>query len=299
MISIIIPFYNEADNLNPLYRELKEELEKINEKYEIIFVDDGSTDEPVQKFKVHPANGGTNIKIIHHAKKLGKGQALVTGLKAAVGDIVIFMDADFQDDPADIKKFLDKINEGYDLVNGVRLKRKDNTIVKLYSNFGNRFLKSFVKSPFTDINCGFKAFKRSILDDLVIYGNNFRFLPLDAFYKGFKVGEVAVNNRSRLHGKSKFGSKKLFIGMIDTATAYFLFQFSERPLHFFGIAGGIFFSLGAIILIILAVERLFLGWLLYRRPILFLGLILVIVGVQIVMTGMLGELIVYLDKRKK
>jgi len=293
MLSIIIPFYNEKENLPLLINSLKEELKKIKIKYEIIFVDDGSND----NYDKNLFNK-KNLKLFFHHKRLGKGMALKTGINKNNGDLICFMDADLQDDPKDLKKFIDKINQGFDFVNGYRLKRQDSFLVKIYSKLAQLFLKKFLKSPYSDINCGFKMFKKEVIEDFIFYGNNFRFFPLYVYYQGFKVNEVVVNNQPRRYGKTKFGKGKLIIGIFDTLTAYFLYKFSEKPLHFFGVVGGIFFIIGFLISLYLTIERLFFNVLLYRRPILFLGVLLIIVGVQIIMTGIIGELIVYLNKKK-
>jgi len=293
MLSIIIPFYNEKENLPLLINSLKEELKKIKIKYEIIFVDDGSND----NYDKNLFNK-KNFKLFFHHKRLGKGMALKTGINKNNGDLICFMDADLQDDPKDLKKFIDKINQGFDFVNGYRLKRQDSFLVKIYSKLAQLFLKKFLKSPYSDINCGFKMFKKEVIEDFIFYGNNFRFFPLYVYYQGFKVNEVVINNQPRRYGKTKFGKGKLIIGIFDTLTAYFLYKFSEKPLHFFGVVGGIFFIIGFLISLYLTIERLFFNVLLYRRPILFLGVLLIIVGVQIIMTGIIGELIVYLNKKK-
>lgn len=294
MISIIIPFYNEKENLPILVGRLTAELNKTKEEYEIVLVDDDSTDDWQKKLQ-HP---NPNIKIAEHRKKMGKGQALKTGIDNARGDILVFMDADLQDDPKDLPKFLKKIDAGYDFVNGIRQKRHDNFLVKIYSFLAAFFLKTFLRSPFTDINCGFKAFKREVLSEFSFYGNNFRFFPLAVFYQGYKVGEIPVTNNPRRFGVSKFGPGKLIVGVFDTLTAYFLYQFSERPLHFFGTIGAVIFLAGFLLSLYLTIQRLFFGVLLITRPVLWLGLLLIIVGVQIVMTGIIGELLVYLNKKK-
>ena len=295
MISIIIPFYNEAESLPVLVKYLNEVLNKIKDSWELILVNDGSTDNPqsvIRNFKT------SNFKYISHRKRFGKGKALQTGIKNSSGEILVFMDGDLQDDPVDLSKFLEKINKGYDFVNGMRVKRQDGFLVKIYSSLAGLFLKTFLHSPFTDINCGFKVFKREVLAEVTLYGNNFRFLPLAVYYQGYKVTEVSVHNKPRKFGRSKFGSKKLIGGIFDTLTAYFVYKFAEKPLHFFGPIGGIMFLLGFAISFILAIERIFFGVLLYRRPALFLGILLIIVGIQVLMTGILGELIVYINKKK-
>ena len=293
MISIIIPFYNEKDNLSILVGLLVKQLK--NKEFEIILVDDGSTDN--FKFEIFNFYSNINFKFIKHKKRLGKGAALKTGIENSIGETIVFMDGDLQDDPSDLPRLLEKINEGYDFVNGIREKRNDNLLVKFYSKIVAWFLKTFLNSPYTDINCGYKAFKKDVLKDFIFYGNNFRFFPLAVLYNGYKVTEINVRNNKRRFGKSKFGPNKLFTGLLDTLTAYFLFKFSEKPLHFFGTIGGVLFFIGFLISFYLTIERLFFGVLLYQRPLLQLGILLIIVGIQVVMTGIIGELIVYLNKK--
>lgn len=291
MISVIIPFHNEKENLPILVDLLMEKLK--GKEYEIVLVDDGSTD----KFQILNLKSQINIKLVKHKKKLGKGQALNTGIENSKGDVIVFMDADLQDDPEDLPKFLNKIEEGYDFVNGIRKKREDSNLVKFYSKIARGFLQIFLHSPYIDINCGFKAFKRKVLKDFIFYGNNFRFFPLAVFYNGYKVEEIEVKNNPRKFGHSKFGSGKLVTGIFDTITAFFIYKFSEQPLHFFGSIGGIVFLIGFLISFYLTIERIFFGVLLVTRPILWLGILLIIIGIQIVMTGIIGELIVYLSKK--
>lgn len=301
MISIIVPFHNEEESLPILHKEIVAVMEKIGKEYEVVYVDDGSTDASFNKIQILKPKLQTNskIQIIKNIKKKGKGEALRVGVENAKGDIIVFIDADLQDDPKDLENFLKKINEGYDFVNGVRKKRHDNFFVKTYSAFASFILKQFLHSPFTDINCGFKVFKKEVLKDFYFYGNNFRFFPLAVFYQSYKVTEVIVTNNSRRFGTSKFGANKLFIGILDMIGAYFIFRFSEKPLHFFGSIGGSFFLTGFIIALYLSFERIFFNVLLYRRPALQFAILLIIVGVQILMTGIIGELIVYLNKKQK
>ncbi len=297
MISVIIPFHNEEKNLSLLSRELLSVLKKVGSPFEIVLVDDGSTDQSrVEAESIVKKN--SQMKLVTVWKQSGKGKALDEGIKASQGDVIVFMDADLQDDPQDLPKLLKKLNSGYDFVNGIRQTRKDNSLVVLYSGLANKLIRGLLKSPFSDINCPFKAMRREVLSDITLYGNNFRFLPLAIYYQGYRVTEVPVKNRARKYGKTKFGPGKLFTGLLDTLTAYFLYRFAERPLHFFGKAGSVIFLIGAAILAYLGFERIFYGELLYRRPVLFLGMLLVIVGIQVITTGILGELIVYLNKKK-
>ena len=294
MISIIIPFYNEKENIPVLLREIQLACEKENFEYEVILIDDGSSE------KVHITKAEfPHVHLLTHRKRMGKGEALRTGIKKAQGDIFVFMDGDLQDDPADLTKFMHEIKSGADLVNGIRAKRIDSALIRFYSFFANIVLHRLFHSPFTDINCGFKMFKKELLDEYPLYGNNFRFFPLSAYFRGYLVKEVVVHNRKRIHGASKFGPMKLFTGILDMTTAYFVFLFADRPLHFFGSVGGVLFTIGFLISLYLTVERLFFNVLLYQRPLLQLGIVLIIVGIQIGMTGLIGELIVYFNKNRK
>ena len=295
MISIIIPFYNEKENLPILLEKLHKVLLNIKEEAEIVLVDDGSNENQKSKIK----NQKLAIKILQHRKRLGKGRSLADGVVAASGDIIVFMDADLQDDPEELPKFIEKINQGYDLVNGWRKKRYDNFSKTFPSAIFNKLiLKSFFKSKFHDINCGYKVLRKSIFKEIILYGDNYRFLPIIAENEGFKVTEIEIKHHSRLYGKSKYGFWRLFFGFADTLTTYFVYRFSEKPLHFFAPVGGIIFIIGFVISLFLSISRIFYNVLLYRRPILQLGILLMIVGVQIIMTGIVAELIVYLDKKK-
>lgn len=296
-ISVLIPFHDEKENLAILIDGLKTELIKTGKHYEIVLIDDGSLDDYAPS--IHQYLNTDTIKIIKLNRQMGKGKALAEGIRNATGDTILFMDADLQDDPGDISFFITKIESGYDFVNGHRYTRKDNSIIKLYSLTARWFLRNYLHSPFTDINCGFKMFRKNILDNIALYGNNFRFLPLAAFYEGYRVGEIHVENRPRIHGKSKYGIQKLYVGGIDMISAYFLYKFADKPLHFFGGIGAIVFGIGGLILAWITFERLFMGALLYKRPALQYAIFLVILGIQIIMTGIIGELIVYLHNKKK
>jgi len=296
MISVIIPFYNEKQNLLILQESLKHELGRLNQHYEIVFVDDGSTDG--SKENIEKEN--KSVKLISHRKRMGKGKALNSGFKSSKGDIIFFMDADMQDDPKEIPVFLEKLSEGHDFVIGWRKERRDPISKTLPSSLFNFFLlKLLLKSKFHDINCGFKLMKRQVLESIPLYGDNYRFLPILALKEGFKATEIKVTHNPRKYGKSKYGFFRIFTGFIDTLSTYFVYRFSEKPLHFFGPVGALIFFAGFVITLYLGIGRLFFGILLYNRPILQLGILLIIVGLQVIMTGFLGDLIVYLSKKSK
>jgi glycosyltransferase involved in cell wall biosynthesis len=297
MISVIVPFHNEKENLPILIDHLHDVLKNMKTEYEILLIDDGSSDGYYSI--IEKMVDGKEVILKTMGRQMGKGRALRTGIDISKGEFIVFMDADLQDDPGDLPALYDKVKEGYDLVNGYRHNRQDSFLIKIYSSGAAAFLKTYLRSPFSDINCGFKMFKRKILKDLPLYGNNFRFFPLAAFYEGYRVSEVKVDNKPRIHGKSKYGISKLFIGVIDMISAYFLYRFAERPLHFFGAIGSVFLAMGGVILGILTYQRLFMDMLLYRRPGLQYGILLVILGIQILMTGIIGELMVYLHKKNK
>ena len=174
MLSIIVPFYNEEKNVSLLYDELRAVLSDSKYEYKILFVNDGSSDNGGREIE-HIKKNDTHVMLLTHRRRLGKGTALHTGLDNEKGEVIVFMDADLQDDPRDLPAFLQKIDEGYDFVNGIRIDRRDNFMIKTYSRIARLFLNIFLRSPFTDINCGFKAFKREVLDEVSLYGNNFRF----------------------------------------------------------------------------------------------------------------------------
>lgn len=296
MISVIIPFHNEEKNLPVLIGELERALQ--HQSYEIILVDDGSTD--ASRHEAHrAATHNKNIRLVAHRSREGKGAAIRHGFAVSKGDSIMLMDADLQDDPRDIPKFVAEAARGSEVVNGWRKYRKDSSLMTTISSVGNKLIwRILLHSKLHDVNCGFKLFKRKVLEEIPLYGDNFRFLPIIAGEKGFTVSEVVVNNRARVHGVSKYSSRKIFFGFFDTITTYFIYRFAEKPLHFFGSVGSVFFSTGFIIALYLSYERIFHGVLLYRRPALQFAILLLIIGIQIILTGIVAELIVYLHKKK-
>lgn len=295
MISVIIPFYNEEENLPLLHKKLSDVLQKEGRPYELVFIDDGSTDRSVEKLPKEDSH----VTLVQHRRKMGKGKGLVSGYNAAKGEIIVFMDADLQDDPDELPRFLAKIDEGYDLVNGWRKKRLDSPLMTIQSRIGNLLiLRTMLQSQYHDINCGFKAFKREILDEIQLYGDNFRFFPVMAEKEGFHTTEIPIKHNQRKHGVSKFGLFKGFTIFVDILTTYFLFRFSEKPLHFFGTIGGISFGVGFLVSLYLTIERLFFNQLLYQRPVLLFAILLIIIGIQVFMTGIIAELIVFFHKKR-
>jgi glycosyltransferase involved in cell wall biosynthesis len=293
MISVIGPFKNEAENLKKLVPLLKDQLDALGEAYEVLLVQNGSN-QKVDDFLTLPSD---NFKILT-LRRGDKGRALRRGLAKSTGDIVLFMDTDLEDDPRDIPLFYAKIKDGYDFVNGWRKNRRHSFTKIIPSFIGNKvILRGLLGSKFHDINCGFKMFRRECLKDVVLYGDNFRFLPFFVEKLAFKTTEVAVRHRNREHGKSSYGFLNRITVFADILTAYFIYKFAQKPLHFFAGIGMVPFVIGVSIVFWLAVERIFYNILLKDRPLLFGGILLVLVGLQIIMTGIIAEFMLYLSKK--
>ena len=217
-LSIIIPAYNEEDNILPLYKEILKNIPK-KYSYEIIFIDDGSTDSTLKNIK---AIKDKNIKSISFRKNFGKAEGLNTGFKEATGDIIITMDADLQDNPKEIPNFIKKINEGYDLVSGWKYNRLDPLGKRVPSKLFNKLTRILTRVNLHDFNCGFKAYKKEVAKSLKLYGEMHRYIPAMASWQGFKVGEIKVDHRERVHGVSKYGWERLIKGLLDLCTITFL-----------------------------------------------------------------------------
>jgi len=293
MISVIIPFKDEAESLPVLVKLLQKNLEKLNTDYEVLLVSNGSTDD-WEKRLTFPNDKFKKFSL----RRADKGRALRRGIARSSGDIVAFMDADLEDDPADLPKFYEKIQEGADFVNGWRKNRNHSWDRNLPSYIGNvLIIRSFLRTGFHDVNCGFKMFRRECLQDVVLYGDNFRFLPLVVEKFGFRTAEVVVTHKNRLYGKSKYGFFNRLTVFADILTAYFIFRFSQKPLHFFAAIGMLPFVIGSALIFILGFERIFYGVELHDRPIVWAAILLIIVGLQIIMTGVIAELMVFLFKK--
>lgn len=291
-ISIVVPLLNEEDSIKPLYQEIRNVTRTITPDYELIFVDDGSTDKSLERIKEVERND-KKVKHISFRKNFGKSAALQAGFKYATGDAVITMDADLQDDPAEIPNLLQKLDEGFDLVSGWKKVRHDPFIKKYSSRFFNRTTRLFSKIKIHDFNCGLKAYKKDVIKNLKIYGELHRYIPVLAGWQGFKITEVVVKHHARKYGKTKFGISRFFKGPLDLMTVIFTTRYIKRPMHLFGTLGFVFFLVGILINIYLTYEKLFVGRGLSNRPILFLGILLVIVGAQFFAVGLLGEIIVH------
>lgn len=294
-LSFVIPFMNEQDTL----RELADRIDQAatsclapGQSYELIFVDDGSTDGSVRVVE-ELLKERSNVQFLELQGNFGKSAALAAGFAVASGDIVFTLDADLQDDPKEIPRFLQKLDEGYDLVSGYKEKRHDPITKVLPSRVFNGMVRRLTGIKLHDVNCGFKAYRAVVLKNLRLYGEMHRFVPVLAHWKRFKIAEIVVEHHARKFGYSKFGGGRFFRGLMDLLTVFFLLKYERRPAHFFGGVGAIILLGGIGICGYLTLLKL-LGNDIGHRPLLMLGVLLVVVGVQVLATGLIAELIVHL-----
>lgn len=295
-VSIIIPARNEEVSIPLLYSGIIDNISKITNKFEIIFVDDGSIDKTLDVLK-NLQSKDNKLKIISLRGGFGKSIALKTGFENSSGDIVITMDADLQDNPKDIKKLIDKLNEGYDMVSGWKKIRHDPISKTFPSKVGNTLTRLLTGIKIHDLNCGFKAYRKCVLKHIKLYGELYKYIPVLAEKQNFKVGEVIITHQSRKYGKSKFGWERNIKGFLDMLTIVFLTGYLKRPAHFFGTWGLLFLTSGFGIGLYISFLRFTTGSVQYRYPLLFLGMLLMIIGVQLISTGLLAEMMVHSSKQ--
>ena len=289
-ISIIIPILNERDNLRELHAQLTKVLTQVGRSYEIIFVDDGSVDGSQKICQEFTASDAHTI-LIELRRRFGKATALQTGFQASRGEIIITMDGDLQDDAKEIPAFLEALDDDLDLVSGWKRDRQDPLSKTLPSRFFNFVTAQMSGVPLRDFNCGFKAYRRQVVEHLDLYGELYRYIPVLAHAKGFRVGEIPVEHRPRIHGKSKYSFERFLRGAFDLVTVLFLSTFQRRPLHLFGLLGCLIFLSGFVIDAYLAIQW-FLGLsYLGNRPLLMLGTLLITLGFQVLVFGLLAEMI--------
>jgi len=300
-ISVIIPVYNEEENLGLLYREMKPVLERLGKNYEVIFVDDGSMD---GSFGVLSAlnKADARCKVIRFRRNFGQTAAMSAGFAHARGAVIITMDADLQNDPGDIPALLEKIDEGYDVVSGWRLRRKDKFFTrKLPSMCANWLISRITGVKLHDYGCTLKAYRSEVARNIDLYGEMHRFIPALASWMGISVAEIPVNHHSRKHGKSKYGLSRTMRVFLDLITVKFLLSYSTKPLQMFGSVGVMASILGFSIAAYLSCDKIFRGHPLANRPMLFLAILMILVGIQFITMGLLGEMMarIYHDGQKK
>lgn len=292
-LSFVIPARNEADSLITLVKEIETVAKPLKKSFQIIIIDDGS-DDNTQEILRKISKGTKNLIPVILRGKFGKSIALQAGFNFASGRIIITMDGDLQDKASEVPRFLQKLDEGYDLVVGWKKKRHDPWHKVIPSRILNNFLVPFLTGvKIHDTNCGYKAFRKDILSNVHLYGEQFRYLPIIAAKQNYKVTEIVVEHRKRVHGKTKFGIERNIKGLLDLITVVFLTGYLRRPGHFFGGLGIISASVGIVIGIYITFLRITTGSIQYRHPLLFLGILLIIVGVQFFLTGLVAELIIH------
>lgn len=291
-ISVIVPFYNEEENVEELYARLTAVMTGLKRPYELIFIDDGSTDRtPDLLQKIFKKD--KHVQVIRMKKNFGQTAGLQAGFDYAAGDVIISMDGDLQHDPAEIPMFLDKLDEGYDIVSGWRKKRVDNPLLRKFPSWvANRIMKSLSGVDLHDFGTTFKAYRRSALKNLRLYGELHRFIPALISRQGVKIAEVPISNIVRLRGKSKYGLSRVRKVMFDLLTVKFMISFIDRPLQLFGLVGFILGGIGFAIALVITIGFYFFGWQIRNNlGNLLLSVFLMVVGIQLVLTGLLAEVI--------
>ncbi len=289
MISVVIPVHNEERSVALLLDELDSALEPLEEPWEAIFVDDGSTDGTFSALtRLHAADG--RVQVVRLRRNFGKATALQAGFGRARGEQIVTIDGDLQDDPAEIPRLLAKLEEGFDLVSGWKTRRRDPWTRRTLSRLFNWVTGRISGLRLHDLNCGLKAYRVDVLRGLRIYGELHRFLPVLAHYQGFRVGELSVNHRPREHGRSRYGVERYLRGFLDLLTVSFIGRYRHRPLHLFGGFGLVLGLFGTAILAYLTVLKL-TGAAIGHRPLLVLGVLLVVVGMQFFSLGLLSEMV--------
>jgi glycosyltransferase involved in cell wall biosynthesis len=298
-LSIVIPLYNEEESIPLLYQELTDALAEIGYSYEVIIVDDGSQDNSFAQLRA-VYQRDPRWRIIRFRHNFGQTAGLSAGFEAAQGRIVITMDADLQNDPRDIPKLLVEIEQGYDIVSGWRVERKEPFVSRrLPSMMANHLISQTTQVSLHDYGCTLKAYRSEVVKNVRLYGELHRFIPAVASWMGVTVSEVPVNDRARRYGKSKYGIGRTFRVILDLLTVSFLLRFATKPLHVFGGLGFIIATLGSVIGAYLLYVKFFVGEAIGDRPLLLLAVVLIILGIQMICTGLLAELVmrVYYEPR--
>lgn len=289
LISVVVPLLNEGPTLVPLYDELRAALDGGPDDWEVVFVDDGSTDDSHQQLvRLHAAY--TNVRVVRLRRNFGKAAAIAAGVDAASGSILVTMDADLQDDPAEIPALVAKLDGGYDVVSGWKCDRQDPLVRRVVSRAYNTATRVATGVRLHDMNCGLKAYRAEVLTNVRLYGERHRFVPVLAHHLGYRVTEMAVNHRPRINGSSRFGIERYLRSPFDLLTIVFMGRYRYRPLHLFGGVGMLLGGSGFAILLYLTALKLN-GAGIGERPLLLLGVLLVVVGIQFLSLGLVGELV--------
>lgn len=289
-ISVVIPIYNEEENLTLLYDELAGVMNTLGHPCEILFIDDGSSDSTLSILKSIQA-GDSRVAVIQFRKNFGQTAAMSAGFDYATGDVIITMDGDLQNDPHDIPRFIDKITEGFDVVTGWRYDRKDAFVSRrLPSIIANKIISWTTGVALHDYGCTLKAFRREVIKNINLYGEMHRFIPAIASGMGISFTEIKVNHRARRFGTSKYGISRTIRVVLDLITVKFLLSYATRPIQIFGLLGIISGSVGFLMALVMTIQRQFFGVPLSDRPLLLLAVVLIFIGIQFISIGLIAEL---------
>ena len=289
MISVVVPVHEEERTVALLFEELQAALDPLGEPWEAVFVDDGSTDGSFSALtRLH--NAHDNVRVVRLRRNFGKAAALAAGFANVQGDVVVTIDADLQDDPAEIPRLLAKLDEGFDLVSGWKAHRRDPLTRRALSRIFNWVTGRVSGLRLHDLNCGLKAYRVDVVQGLRLYGELHRFIPVLAHYRGHRIAELSVNHRPREHGRSRYGVERYLRGFLDLLTVSFIGRYRYRPLHLFGGLGLMLGTIGFGVLAYLTVLKIG-GHAIGRRPLLILGVLLMVVGLQLFSLGLISELI--------
>ena len=292
-LSVVVPLYDEAESLTDLVGEIVSGAEATNRSFEIILIDDGSKDSSWRIVQQLAQQYDGIVRGVKFSKNFGKSAALAAGFERARGEYIITMDADLQDDPSEIGSLVDTLDSGFDLVSGWKRNRKDPLSKTIPSRFFNFITSKMSGIRLHDFNCGLKGYRNQVTQNLVLYGEMHRYIPLLAKWEGFnRITEVQVNHRPRKYGRTKFGIERFVRGFLDLLTVLFTTRFAARPMHFFGTLGTLSFLGGFAISLYLSIDKLVFGNPIGDRPLLLLGAILILLGSQLFMSGILGEMLI-------
>ncbi len=291
-LSVVIPIYNEADNVERLYKSLEEVLSKLDKNYEVLLIDDGSTDGTTDKLaEIHERN--PKYKVIQFRRNYGQTAAISAGFDYSAGNVIVTIDADLQNDPKDIPKILEKMEEGYDVVSGWRKERKDPFLTrKVPSKIANWLVSILAGIHLHDYGCTLKAYSKNVVKNVQLYGEMHRYIPALASWIGINVTEIPVSHHKRKFGKSKYGLSRTPRVILDLITLKFLLSYSTRPIQIFGSIGIITAFLGFLIALFLSYVKLVQKQSIGDRPLLLLAVLLIFLGFQFISMGLLGELVV-------
>ena len=294
MISFVVPMMNEEQNVHLFFEKLSSQMQRTGQRYEVVFIDDGSTDGTFRELEKLHKQAPDIVRVVRFRRNFGKTPALVAGFSRCHGKVIFTMDGDLQDDPQEIPRYLEKIDEGYDLVSGWKFPRHDPLSKTFPSRIFNWIVSKMTNVHLHDINNGFKAYRREVIEDphLKLYGDFHRFIPVIALSRGFRVAEIKVRHHARKYGTSKFGTKRFAQGLIDLLNVLFLTTFLRKPLRLFVPLGFWTFLIGFLVDLWVVFKSYFLTYeYIHNQPLLFAGILLMIFGVQIVLAGFQSEMI--------